>query len=101
MIFSRPTSVPISGTSVTSVSYSWQRYPNSNTSEVVEICYSNPYSSTIQYCNNISSSLSGTVHFYDEFSARGSFYIRHTIFGGTYPATPLSNYDTVTVNYNY
>ncbi len=101
MPFSPPSSVPISGTTVTSVSYQWSTYPNGNSSELVEICYSNPYSSTIQYCHNISASQTGTVHFYDGFSARGTFWIRHTLTGGTYPATANSRTDSVTVNYHY
>lgn len=101
MPFSPPSSVPISGTTVTSVSYQWSTYPNGNSSELVEICYSNPNSSTIQYCHNISASKTGTVHFYDGFSARGTFWIRHTLTGGTYPATANSRTDSVTVNYHY
>lgn len=101
MPFSPPSSVPISGTTVTSVSYQWSTYPNGNSSELVEICYSNPNSSTIQYCHNISASQTGTVHFYDGFSARGTFWIRHTLTGGTYPATANSRTDSVTVNYHY
>ncbi len=101
MPFSPPSPVPISGTTVTSVSYQWSTYPNGNSSELVEICYSNPYSSTIQYCHNISASQTGTVHFYDGFSARGTFWIRHTLTGDTYPATANSRTDSVTVNYHY
>lgn len=100
MPFSPPTSVPISGTSVTLVSYQWAPYTNGRTIEFVELCYSQPYSSIIGYCQNISASQTGTTLNYNGFSARGKFWIRHTLTGGTYPAFS-STTDTVTVNYHY
>lgn len=101
MPFSPPSSVPISGTSVTSVDYRWARYNNGNTLEVVELCYSQPYSSVIGYCQNISLNQTGTTHAFDGFSARGQFWIRHTLTGGTYPAYPNGITDTVLVNFRF
>lgn len=100
MPFGPPTSVPISGTSIMSVAYTWTPYANGNTSEIVELCYSEPYSSIIGNCTNISAARSGTSSGYNGKSARGKFWIRHTINGGTYPAISTTT-DSVTVTYNY
>lgn len=101
MPFSPPSSVPISGTSITSVTYNWSPYPNGNTTETVQLCYSKPYSSTLERCQDVSSLQSGSRNEFNGLSARGSFWIRHTLTGGTYPATASGMSDTVTVNYTY
>lgn len=100
MPFSVPSSVPRTGATVTSVNYTWSSYNNGNTSELVELCYSAQYSSTIGNCVNISSAQSGTTTAHAGLNAKGQFWIRHTITGGSYPAVSNSS-DYVTVNYSY
>lgn len=101
MPFSPPSGVPISGTSVTSVAYQWTPYNNGNTSDLVQLCYSQPYSSVIGSCQNISNAQTGTRHEFDGYSARGTFWIRHTLTDGTYPAYANGASDMVTVNYHF
>ena len=100
MPFNVPSSVPRNGATVTSVNYTWTPCNNGNTSELVWLCYSPQYSSTIGDCVDISASQSGTVTHHAGFNARGQFWIRHTISGGSYPAISTSS-DHVTVNYSY
>lgn len=101
MPFSPPPSVPISGTTITLVTYNWSHYQNGNTNELVELCYSAPYSSIIGRCTPITASQTGTSPNFNGLSARGSFWVRHTITGGTYTAVPANMSDIVTVNYTY
>ena len=96
MPFSSPTSMPTLTSFVTSVSYQWTGYGNGNTSRVVQICYSAKYSATIGRCHNISDRQQATIHNFDGLDASGKFWIRHQIWGGTYPAIS-SALDTVTV----
>ncbi len=100
MPFTVPSSVPRNGATVTSVNYTWSSYNNGNTSEIVELCYSAQYSSIIGSCVDISASQSGTRTEHAGLNARGQFWIRHTISGGSYPAVSTSS-DHVTVNYSY
>lgn len=100
MPFLGPSSVPSYGTSITNVEYAWSPYDNGNTNEFVQICYSEPYSSAIEYCNDISGSQTGNIQAYDGFNAKGTFWIRHTLTGGAYPVYSTAT-DTVTVTYDY
>ncbi len=100
MPFVVPSSVPRNGAAVTPVNYTWSSYNNGSTSEIVELCYSPQYSSTIGNCVDISAAQSGTSTAHAGYNARGQFWIRHTIFGGNHPAISTSS-DHVTVNYSY
>ncbi|MGJ3591388.1 flagellar protein FlhE [Stutzerimonas stutzeri] len=100
MPFTVPTTVPRNGASVTSVNYTWSSYNNGNTSEIVELCYSPQYSSSISNCVDISAAQSGTSTAHAGYNARGQFWIRHTISGGSYPAISTSS-DLITVNYSF
>lgn len=100
MPFSPPAGVPNSGTVVTTIEYTWTNYGSGRTSEIVELCFSARASGIIGDCINISASQSGIVNYYAGKSARDSWYIRHTITGGTYPTTVFTA-DTVKVNYTY
>ena len=99
MSFGAPSSLPVRNLPVTSVDYVWTPYPNGNTRETVELCFSAPYVTTPGKCVDISNSRTGrdsTNFRYQE--ARGTFYIRHTLRGGKYPIYSTGR-DTVTVNY--
>ena len=97
MPFAPPSSVPSSGV-VSTVQYSWFPYANGNTLESVELCYSAPYSSVIGNCQNISGTRTGTSFNFAGKSAKGEFWIRHTIFGGTYPTVSTTT-DSITETY--
>lgn len=100
MPFASPQSVPRNGATVTSVNYTWSRYNNGNTSEFVQLCYSPQFSSVIGNCVDISASQTGTSTAHAGLNARGQFWIRHTLTGGTSPAFSTAS-DHVTVNYSY
>ena len=100
MPFTVPSKVPNIGATVTSVDYEWTPYNNGNTSEIVELCYSPKYSSTIGYCSNISASQVDNSFAHTGFDAKGQFWIRHTIEGGSYPVYSYAS-DKITVNYSY
>ncbi|HNX71999.1 hypothetical protein [Rivihabitans pingtungensis] len=96
MPFNAPTSMPTLTSFITSVTYQWTGYGNGNTSRTVQICYSKKYSTVISNCWDISNRQQNTIHNFDGFDASGKFWIRHQIWGGTYPAVS-SALDTVTV----
>ena len=86
MPFNAPTSMPTLTSFITSVTYQWTGYGNGNTSRTVQICYSKKYSTVISNCWDISNRQQNTIHNFDGFDASGKFWIRHQIWGGTYPA---------------
>ena len=96
MPFGAPTSMPTLTSFVTSVSYQWTGYGNANTSRIVEICYSAKDSTTIGRCQTISDRQQAVIHSFDGLDALGKFWIRHRIFGGSYPAISSAS-DSVTV----
>jgi hypothetical protein len=95
-------STPRNVTSVTKVYWDWNNIPNGNTSEVVELCYWQPNTTTDTLCLDISSSQNDSTDHFDGVDARGTFRLRFTIFGGTYPAWSSSRVeDTIRVDYDY
>lgn len=91
-----------SSNSITSVTVTVNPYPNGNTGETIQICYAHPYSSTYGYCQ--SQFITGPQTFvystqFDGLNARGTFYVRHTLVDGTFPAYPNSVQDIVSVDY--
>lgn len=99
--FTPPTTVPSSTTSITSVTYAWNPYPNGNTSELVLLCYTQPYGTNVYRCVDVTANRTRTLNDFNTLSARGSFSLKHTLTGGTYPATASGVSDTVTVNYSF
>lgn len=100
MPFTQTVGVPNSGTVVTTIEYNWSDYGSTRTSEIVELCFSARYTTVISDCIDISASKTGIVTYYAGKSARDSWYIRHTITGGSYPAYDTKP-DTLKVNYTY
>ena len=102
MPFTVPSSVPNTGAVVTSVSYQWRPYPNGNISEIVELCYTPKYATNPPAdCVNITAEQSDINTDFAGRDAKGQFWIRHTIIGGTYPAYPSSVRDEIIVDYWY
>ena len=100
--FNPDSSVPRRNTEITSVAWNWNSIPNNNTSESVELCYRREYSNVDLRCLDISSAKNDFSDAFDGLDARGRFYMRFTIAGGTYPAYSTSRTaDTVRVDYKY
>ena len=104
MYFSKPpTSLPLNGL-ITSTTIVVRPYSNGNTSETIRICYQQVYSSTDYLCwdaGTITGSTTYTPTLFNGLNARGKITIRHTLVGGTYPATGVGVQDGVTVTYQY
>lgn len=92
---------PLSTPLITGIVYTWRPYPNGNNSETVFICYRRLYATNDLGCVNVSTIRSGTLHNFDNENAKGTVFVRHTLVGGTYPATASGVSDTITVNYSY
>ena len=87
---------------ITSVQYTWYPYVGP-TSQQAWICYDTPYQTTQGNCLEITGAQTGTTTFYNtfQFDAGSTFYIKHQVFGGTYPMTPPATADQVKVTYSY
>jgi Flagellar protein FlhE len=97
--FHPPVTTPSTTTSITSVGYNWMRFTNGNAADDVVMCYQQRFSSTDHRCTGILATQTGATSLFNGLSAKGSFTLRHTLTGGTYPAFGTSLTDTVTVNY--
>ncbi|WP_150125100.1 hypothetical protein [Aquaspirillum sp. LM1] len=82
---------------VTSLSWQWTPYANGNFSEVVQICYSGKYSTVIGGCRTYPAR-QGTTQDFNGLDASGTFWVRHTLVGGSYPAVS-STADRISVVY--
>ncbi|WP_229402151.1 hypothetical protein [Micromonospora okii] len=105
MYFSKsPQSAVPSNALITGTSVLVTPYPNGRTSETVRVCYRQQYSTTEILCTEpqeITGATTITLSQFNGQSARGSVTVRHTLYGGTYPATGGTAQDTVTVSYQY
>lgn len=92
------------GTAITATSVQVTPYTNGRSSELVQVCYRKQYSD-IDYLCTAQQAITGTttipIAIFNGESARGTVAVKHTLFGGTYPATGGTAQDTVTVNYTY
>ncbi|GAA3086178.1 hypothetical protein [Streptosporangium carneum] len=103
-LFSKQTSTLPNNGQITSTTVQVTPYPNGRTSETVNICYQQLYSTTDYRCTGLLSITGGTTISVPDFNGldpKGTVTVRHTLYGGTYPATALGAQDTVTVNYQY
>jgi hypothetical protein len=91
----------LSTPSISGIAYTWNPYPNGNTSEIVQLCYKRPNAANDLGCAYVTDARSGNVSTFNNESAKGTVTLRHTLTGGTYAATPSGVSDTVTVNYVY
>lgn len=98
--FTRPSSVPLNGTSVTNVTWDWGNYTNGAHTQVMELCYRVQYTQIQNPCIDITNAPTGTSNAFNGLSARGSFDLRHTLYGGSYPVYP-SHDDYIRVDYDY
>lgn len=98
--FSRPASIPYSGTSITNVSWNWENYTNGATSQTMRLCYRAQYSQLQHPCLTITEAPIGNSNFFNGLSARGSFDLIHRLEGGNYPVYPMHS-DTIRVDYEF
>lgn len=98
--FTVPSSVPNTGTSITTVSWSINPYSNGATSQNYAICYYAPNQNTTPVKCVTIASLSASTSLFSGYSAKGAFSITVQLTGGTYPVYP-SQSSSVTVNYQY
>jgi hypothetical protein len=96
-VFLMPPAGVSTSAKITHVEGRWNPYPNGNTHEEVQICYAQPSSSVYGDCVNISTRPTFNLSNYAGQSARGSFAIRHTLTGGSYPATGSGVKDSISV----
>lgn len=100
MPFDPPSSVPKHGAVITSIAYSWTPYDEQATNEYVMICYTRPYSTLREYCQQLKEK-NGTLNTFKGLNAYGSFWIKHTLNGSvkTFPIYANGRTDTLTINY--
>lgn len=94
-----PNNAPITGTSVQVTPYT-----NGRTTELVQVCYRQQFSD-LDYACTAAQAITGATtiptSLFNGQNARGTITVKHTLTGGTYPATGGTAQDTVTVNYQY
>lgn len=103
-IYSPPSNVPRNGTSITGVIWSWEPYDNDYDTQLVELCYRQQYQTWDTLCLDVSDTQVYFTNAFNGFSAQGSFVIRFTLEGGTYPAVGAfksDDPDIVGVYYTY
>lgn len=92
--------VPRYGTSITNVSWDWNQLPV--TTNVVKLCYQKVYSSTKYPCIEITEDQQGNSDIFNGLDARGTFQLKMTGYGGTYPVYSSQRLaDTIRVDYSY
>ena len=91
--------VPINGTSITNVTWDWNKLPV--TTNVVELCYQKPYSRDNFRCIEMTGVPQGSADNFNGLDARGTFMLRMTTYGGSYPIYSSSRTaDTIRVDYD-
>ncbi|MBB2915499.1 hypothetical protein FHS43_006820 [Streptosporangium becharense] len=104
MLFNKPvTSLPNNG-QITSTTVQVAPYTNGRTTETITICYQKLYTATDYLCTtpvSITGNTTFSVSAFNGLDPKGTVTVRHTLSGGTYPATGVGVQDTVTVNYQY
>ena len=97
-----PSSVPATA-KITKTSWAVAPYTNGYTADTVTLCYQQVYTSTDYRCLDIAVTNGTTMSttLFNGLSPKGIFMIKHTLFGGTYPATGGTAQDTVRVDYQY
>ncbi len=86
--FTTPTAVPATGAKITTITWSYGRYQNGSTGQLVKICYADRYGSNYYKCLDVSNAASGSSSFFSGIDAKGKFKMTFTLTGGgTYPAT--------------
>ncbi|MDR2837423.1 MAG: hypothetical protein LBV49_02455 [Azonexus sp.] len=91
------------GRTIAKVEFLWNPYPNGNTQEDVQICFTN-YPGGALDCNPVPlpASTAGIItptNAYNGKDARSTISIRHTLTGGTYPANAAGVSDTVWITW--
>jgi len=70
--FTRPSTTPLNGTSITNVTWDWGNYTNGAHTQVMELCYRIQYTQIQDPCITITSVPSGSTNAFNGLSARGS-----------------------------
>jgi DNA-binding LytR/AlgR family response regulator len=88
---------------ITALSFRWTPYANGRIKEKVEVCFRSWLQTDFSKCVDVSDRRSDVIADFNkvDFKYGCSFAIRHTLFGGRYPAIRPKAGDSITITYDY
>lgn len=88
---------------ITALAYRWTPYANGRLVEKVEVCFRSWQQVNFSKCADVTDRRSDVIKDFNQvdFKYGCSFAIRHTLFGGRYPALRPEAGDVITIAYEY